>query len=75
MSIDSKIGASGNGIASNRYWTSSSGTSSDDEETPDDEFRRTLDSIKRSTRIQLHIGGEYSDWTPHEAFRELVQNW
>lgn len=55
--------------------SSDGNVSNGDGETSKDDLRRTLVSIEKSMRIQLHIGGEYSDWTPQEAFRELVQNW
>lgn len=52
--------------------SSSDGALSDDDDTHDSQIN--LDSIK-STKLKLWIHGEYTNWTPQEAFRELIQNW
>lgn len=40
-----------------------------------DESEDTLRSIEKRRTIKLSLHGNYTDWIPHEAFRELVQNW
>ncbi|GAB1315574.1 hypothetical protein MFIFM68171_05784 [Madurella fahalii] len=52
---------------------------SSDEEEDDDGYDNdpeiTLDSVERSRTINLSIRATYTNWTPRDAFRELVQNW
>lgn len=35
----------------------------------------SFESIKTSKKFWSSIDGEYTDWGPREAFRELIQNW
>lgn len=54
--------------------TDSDGDSSDGEDTNQADSW-TLDSIVNSKKFNLSLHANYTDWSPQEAFRELVQNW
>ncbi|KAG6362559.1 hypothetical protein INS49_007651 [Diaporthe citri] len=53
----------------------SDGAPSDGDDTHDDDSWSPLDSIVRSKTFDLALRGNYTDWSPKAAFRELVQNW
>lgn len=46
----------------------------DDDTYNDDSWSPLNDIVKRKT-FELGLRANYTDWAPHEAFRELVQNW
>ena len=43
----------------------------------DDEpgYAADIRSVQTSKTIHFSLRGDYTDWSPREAFRELVQNW
>ena len=43
----------------------------------DDEpgYAADIRSVQKSKTIHFSLRGDYTDWSPREAFRELVQNW
>jgi hypothetical protein len=47
----------------------------DDDEGFDAESDLELDSIAHSRKIKFPLRATYTNWSPWEAFRELVQNW
>lgn len=54
---------------------SSDGPQSDVDDTNDDDSWSPLNSIVKRKTFELGLRGSYTDWSPQEAFRELVQNW
>lgn len=54
-------------------------TDSDDDSSDGNETNEAvswaLDSIVNSKKFDLGLYANYTDWSPQEAFRELVQNW
>lgn len=46
-----------------------------DDDIFEDSSRDTLRDIKNQRTMHLNLKGDYTDWSPQDAFRELVQNW
>ena len=47
--------------------------SHEDDDEPD--YAADIRSVQKSRTIHFSLRGDYTDWSPREAFRELVQNW